>query len=228
MTEIAFTKVKLPFGWMGSMAPYPLTFMGKTWNTSESLFQALRFEDEKIREMIRKEPNPMECEFRVKAIVKELIKKNELHKRVAEPLSEKDLENMEFCVRLKTDQHPRLMEQLLQTLKLSIYKDVTSSGRKKADLFWGAIKKEDGTWEGETALGKIWMKIREEKIQELKTHTLKEIGAKFGLTEDPYKKLKNALAEGMTVAELSFENMRWYVRDHYDWSKPVKCYKIID
>ena len=56
---IAFTKVALPFGWLGNMAPYPVTYGGKAWRTTEALFQALRFEDESIREAIRQEKSPM-------------------------------------------------------------------------------------------------------------------------------------------------------------------------
>ena len=36
---IAFTKVALPFGWLGNMAPYPVTYGGKAWRTTEALFQ---------------------------------------------------------------------------------------------------------------------------------------------------------------------------------------------
>lgn len=161
MTEIAFTKVKLPFGWLGNMAPYPITYEGKTWRTTEALFQALRFEDEEIREMIRKEPSPMGCKFRVKAIVKELSEKGELYKRVIQPHSKEDLENMELCIRLKIEQHPALLKALLITTHLPIYEDVSYRGKSSSNLFWGAIKTPDG-WEGENALGKIWMKIREE------------------------------------------------------------------
>jgi hypothetical protein len=49
---IAFTKVRLPFGWLGNMNPFPLAHDGKVWPTAEHLFQALRFEDGSIREAI--------------------------------------------------------------------------------------------------------------------------------------------------------------------------------
>ena len=60
---IAFTKVALPFGWLGNMAPYPVTYGGEAWRTTEALFQALRFEDESIREAIRQEKSPMAVKF---------------------------------------------------------------------------------------------------------------------------------------------------------------------
>jgi predicted NAD-dependent protein-ADP-ribosyltransferase YbiA (DUF1768 family) len=45
---IGFTKVDLPYGWMGNMAAYPLKYENKVWLTSEALFQALRFDDIEI------------------------------------------------------------------------------------------------------------------------------------------------------------------------------------
>jgi predicted NAD-dependent protein-ADP-ribosyltransferase YbiA (DUF1768 family) len=49
---ITFTKVNLPFGWMGNMSPYPINYMDKTWRTTEALFQALRFNEEEIQEAL--------------------------------------------------------------------------------------------------------------------------------------------------------------------------------
>jgi predicted NAD-dependent protein-ADP-ribosyltransferase YbiA (DUF1768 family) len=226
MKEIAFTKVSLPYGWLGNMSPYPVTYDGKVWKTTEALFQALRFEDEEIREAIRKEPSPMGCKFRVKAIVKELTQKGELHKRTVEPLSKQDVENMEMCVRLKLQQHPNLLWPLIETVDIPIFEDVTSRGKKGTNLFWGAMKMEDGSWEGKNILGRIWMKIRKEEIQKFKKPAQSELNYKFGLSEDPYKVLKNANSEGYEILELSFDNMKWYVNESPNFSKPVACYKI--
>lgn len=165
LNEIAFTKVKLPYGWLGNMAPYPVTYAGKVWKTTEALFQALRFEDEDLRELIRKEPSPMGCKMKAKAIVRELTKAGELHKRTVEPLSAQDVQNMELCVRLKVGQHPALMRNLVTTAGHTIIEDATSRGRKANNLFWGAIRNANGTWEGQNILGKIWMKIREEEMR---------------------------------------------------------------
>ena len=52
MSVVTFTKVKLPNGWLGNMAPYPLEYEGVTYRTSEALFQALRFALGPIREVI--------------------------------------------------------------------------------------------------------------------------------------------------------------------------------
>ena len=42
MNEIWFTKVNLPYGWLGNMAPYPVLHDGCRWLTTEALFQAMR------------------------------------------------------------------------------------------------------------------------------------------------------------------------------------------
>ena len=163
---IAFTKVKLPYGWLGNMSPFPINYLGKTWKTTEALFQAMRFDDEDIQELIRRESSPMGCKMKVKSIVKRLVENDELDKRIVEPLSEKDLINMEICLRLKIEQHSFIKNALIETTGYDIYEDVTSRGRKGSNLFWGALKRTDGSWEGHNHLGKIWMKLRDELCQE--------------------------------------------------------------
>lgn len=56
---IAFTKVDLPYGWLGNMAPYPVAYEDLTYRTTEALFQALRFKDRAIRQQIHAEKSPM-------------------------------------------------------------------------------------------------------------------------------------------------------------------------
>jgi ribA/ribD-fused uncharacterized protein len=225
--EIRFTKVKLPYGWLGNMAPFAIDYDGKYWRTVEALFQALRFNDEEIREAIRKEPSPMGAKFKVKSIVKELTAAGQLHKRSVEPLSKQDVDNMEMCIRLKLEQHPSLRKELLNTVGKTIYEDTTARGRKGTNLFWGAIKKDDGTWEGQNVLGNLWMKVRDEIVESYKAFTLKEKSAKFSLSEDPYARFKEAYNLGYDIAVLSTEDMKWYIPNTVKWDKPVKCYKII-
>ena len=146
---IKFTKVSLPYGWLGNMAPFPVMYEGKKWLTIEALFQALRFEDEKIIEEIRLEKSPMGAKMKAK--------KNKLLS-VVDPMSEKDLENMRMCVKLKIEQHPKLMMQLLATNDQIIIEDI---GKRNGERhkFWGA-KEVNGVWEGENMMGKIWMELR--------------------------------------------------------------------
>jgi predicted NAD-dependent protein-ADP-ribosyltransferase YbiA (DUF1768 family) len=155
MSYISFTKVDLPYGWLGNMSPYPVEYCGKTWRTTEALFQALRFSDESIREIIRNEKSPMGAKLKAKSLMK-----LDPFKVCVTPLSEKDLDNMMMCLKLKLDQHPQLVKDLLKTGESKIYEDVTSRGKRGSNLFWGALK-ENGEWVGNNHLGKMWEKLRE-------------------------------------------------------------------
>lgn len=155
MSYISFTKVDLPYGWLGNMSPYPVNYDGKTWRTTEALFQALRFNDDSIKEAIRNEKSPMGAKLKAKS----LMKSNPSNVCVT-PLSEKDLDNMKMCLLLKLDQHPQLLKELLKTGDSKIYEDVTSRGRRGSNLFWGSLM-ENGSWVGENNLGKMWEEIRE-------------------------------------------------------------------
>lgn len=151
MQIIAFTKVKAPHGWLGNMAPFPIRHAGKTWRTAEALFQALRFDDEAIREEIRSKKSPMGAKF---------VAKRNKARMVVVPRSQEDLALVEMVLRLKLEQHPKLREMLLETGRAEIIEDATRRPRGSG-LFWGAAL-EDGQWVGENHLGKLWMKVREE------------------------------------------------------------------
>ncbi len=155
MEVVSFTKVSLPHGWLGNMSPYPINFNGKIWRTSEALFQALRFKDEDIQELIRAEKSPMGAKM--------VMKSNSAY-IILEKHGAKDLMNMKMCLKLKLAQHPSLVDDLIATGDLTIIEDVTKRGDVGGNLFWGAmqVENEDGFhWVGNNALGKLWMEIRE-------------------------------------------------------------------
>jgi ribA/ribD-fused uncharacterized protein len=149
--DISFTKVALPFGWLGNMSPFPVEYNGKVWRTTEALFQALRFEDEDIIEAIRLEKSPMGAKMKAKGNRSSMV---------VEQLSDKDIDNMIMCINLKLEQHPHLKDELLNTDGFVIVEDVTSRPRGSG-LFWGAAKTEAGNWDGRNILGKIWMDARD-------------------------------------------------------------------
>lgn len=149
---IAFTKVKLPFGWLGNMSSYPITYNNKVWRTNEALFQALRFSDPSLQEMIRLEKSPMGAKLKAKGMSILMT---------IEPLGLRDTLNMNLCINLKLEQHPELKKLLVEeTGNLPIYEDVTARGGKGNNLFWGAML-VDGVWVGQNTLGQIWMEKRE-------------------------------------------------------------------
>lgn len=147
---ITFTKVKLPYGWLGNMAPYPIQHLGKEWKTSEALFQALRFEDEEIREVIRLEKSPMGAKMKAKA---------HKSKMIVEPMSQQDVENMRMVVRLKFGQHAKLLKCLKATGTSELVEDIGNRNGAR-HLFWG-MKKVNGEWVGDNQMGKILMETRE-------------------------------------------------------------------
>jgi predicted NAD-dependent protein-ADP-ribosyltransferase YbiA (DUF1768 family) len=147
---IGFTKVALPFGWLGNMAPFPVVWEGVTWKTTEALFQALRFEDPEIREKIRQEKSPFSAK---------LVAKSHKDKMKIEPLSRKDVQNMILCVNLKLEQYPELREELNKTGEAVLFEDVSSRKTRGSSLFWGAYLQE-GQLTGKNILARIWMKVR--------------------------------------------------------------------
>lgn len=149
MDEIAFTKVALPYGWMGNMAPYPLLARNVIWKTSEALFQAARFSDPAVVERIRGCASPMAAKM--------MAKKN-IGLMTVNPRSPDDVDNMRDILKLKVAQHPELMKQLWETGDLTIVEDCTARANVSG-LFWGASK-GNGVWEGENTLGKLWMELR--------------------------------------------------------------------
>lgn len=148
--KIGFTKVALPYGWLGNMSPHPVEVDGKLWKTTEALFQALRFTDETIIEAIRAEKSPFSAKLVAKA--------NRAAMKIT-PCSEKDVENMRICLRLKVDQHPELILELKNTGDATLFEDVSSRGDRGSNLFWGA-KLINGELVGENTLGKLWMTMR--------------------------------------------------------------------
>lgn len=157
MEIIAFTKVKLPYGWLGNMAAYPIEYEGKEYRTTEALFQALRFVDyPDVQEKIREEKSPMSAKMVAKAHL------HLLENSAFQPRSSQDIANMDFCLREKLRQHPQLVPMLLETGDRPIVEDCTSRPNESG-LFWGAQYKDE-QWSGSNILGKLWMRLRKELI----------------------------------------------------------------
>ncbi len=149
--RIAFTRVKLPYGWLGNMAPFPVTWRGDSYRTNEALFQAMRFTDLSMREAIRAELSPMGAKMKAKG---------NADRMVIEPCGEQDCLNMLECLELKLHFHPELRRALTETGDAIITEDITARLNKGGNhRFWGAGL-QDGEWIGENMLGQLWMFIR--------------------------------------------------------------------
>ncbi len=151
--SIWFKKVAAPNGWMGNMAPYPITYNGQVWLTVEALFQAMRYNDQLIQEEIRQQKSPMSVKMKAKS--------HRAHHIIA-PMSPQDIANMEACVLLKFQQHPKLARLLMATGNHLIYED--ASNRKGVSaLFWGAHRDPKNPTipiKGQNMMGDILMKVR--------------------------------------------------------------------
>jgi hypothetical protein len=151
--SIWFKGVNEPNGWMGNMAPYPITYNGKVWLTVEALFQAMRYNDPLIQEEIRQQKSPMAAKMKAKR-----------HRAnyIIAPMSPQDIANMEACVLLKFQQHPKIARLLMATENHHIYED--ASGRNKVnDLFWGAHRDPRNPIvpiNGTNVMGDILMRVR--------------------------------------------------------------------
>jgi len=166
MEEIAFTKVKLPYGWLGNMAPYPIVYQKQVWKTSEALFQALRFADESASETSeRRAKIRAEIMLLGSPMAAKMAAKKNLSLMTITPRSPEDVNNMRRVLCIKLNQHIELVKRLLDTKDANIVEDCTAR-QNESGLFWGAAK-VDGKWTGQNMLGKLWMEIRYEMTREL-------------------------------------------------------------
>ena len=122
---------------------------GKVSRTAESLFQALRFDNPEIQEVIRLKTSSMSAK---------MAAKSHKAKMVIVPQSPEDLDIMMTVLRLKLLNNPELKIALLGTFSDTIIEDCTNRPGGSG-LFWGAALR-DGEWVGENHLGKLWMKLR--------------------------------------------------------------------
>lgn len=147
--EVLIRRVAEPYGGLGNMSPHPIVYRGDEYRTAEALFQCLRFDDEAIQTRIWEQSSPMAAK---------MIAKKHRDLMVVPPQSERDLENMQLVIGLKTDQHAEIERMLLETGDRAILEDCTKRA-SASGLFWGAARR-DSHWEGSNWLGRLWMDLR--------------------------------------------------------------------
>lgn len=121
---------------------YPLPVKdanGKLWQTTEALYQAMKFVEEDIREKIRLAPNP----------------KTAKNIAWANSISHPDWEEAKVDIMLriltmKAQQHKSIRDLLESTGD----RDIIEVSKK--DAFWGTGPNNDG----QNMLGKLWMRVR--------------------------------------------------------------------
>lgn len=143
MSTIFFMKTTEPFGEFSNFYISPFVFDNRVWKTSEHCYQAMKFENVKLQEMIRALPTAMAAAI--------------TGRNPAYPLRDMWDENKEvFMIRIlraKFSQHPQLKKILLSTNNNKIVE------RSYKDFYWG-----DGgpNGNGLNRLGYLLMCIREE------------------------------------------------------------------
>jgi protein gp37/predicted NAD-dependent protein-ADP-ribosyltransferase YbiA (DUF1768 family) len=162
-SPITFTAADLPYGWLGNMAGgYPIRFKDVDYRSTEGLFQCMRFPgDQEAQDSIRSATSPLWSKKRATP------RAGRLKMAICD---KDDLARMKVCLVLKLGQNPQLIAPLLGTGLETIIEDCAA---REDDIeidgtnyffgkpFWGAVN-AGAAWEGNNALGKVWMEIRDE------------------------------------------------------------------
>lgn len=130
---------------LNNFSAHAIEFRGELYPTAEHAYQAAKCTDPLGKEEIRKARSPL--------MAKKLA--NEKYRPARDPdWDSKKLGVVEEILRTKLAQHPEAQEALANSGDEEIVED------SPTDYFWGAGA--DGS--GQNMLGRIWMKIREERI----------------------------------------------------------------
>ena len=141
LQEIHFYHSSRSYGCFSNFSKHPIFLDGLIWSTTEHYYQSSKFEEKKVRDLIRLSPSP--------AAAKLLAKQNKQHQR--DNWSDQKEEFMMNALIAKFTQHPELLERLLSTGQNRIVERPTN------DSYWG----EDDFGNGLNRLGVLLMNIRD-------------------------------------------------------------------
>ena len=127
---------------LSNFSAFAIMWKGYFCLTSEHAYQTEKFEDEELKEAIRKTMSAHDS--------KKLL--HEHKDKYRKDWNEVKLGIMKEILREKVKQHPYIMKKLLESGKRELVED---SWR---DDFWGWGPNKDGA----NHLGKLWMEVREE------------------------------------------------------------------
>lgn len=130
---------------LDNFSSFKVEWNGYMYSTLEEAFQTARFigSDE---ELVQKIKNSHSAHKAQKIAYQNLDKQRKDWEKV-------ELEIMEELLRLKVEQNPYVLKKLLETKDYYIVED------SPKDAYWGWGENRDGL----NNLGKLWMKIRNEK-----------------------------------------------------------------
>ncbi|MDB5194736.1 MAG: hypothetical protein JWN50_750 [Parcubacteria group bacterium] len=125
-----------------NFSAFAFWWKGILWPTSEHAYQAEKFSDPLVREMIRLALSPYDAK-RMSRMHSEFVRIDWHDVKLAV---------MEEIIRAKLAQHPYILKKLLATGDREIVEDSPHDG------FWGRGREHAG----KNHMGRIWMKLRSE------------------------------------------------------------------
>jgi ribA/ribD-fused uncharacterized protein len=129
---------------LNNFSAHAIEFRGKLYPTSEHAYQAAKCTDSQGQEAIRNARSPLQAK----------VLASETYRAAKDPSwGSKKVAVLEEILRAKLAQHPEAQEALRKSGHEYIVED------SPTDYFWG----EGADGSGQNMLGKLWMKIRDEK-----------------------------------------------------------------
>jgi N-glycosidase YbiA len=127
---------------LSNFSSFKVQWRGIDWMTSEHAYQAAKFDDPEIVDLIKNAPSAHDAKKIAEAHVnKEIGNWSEMRVGV-----------MEEILRAKLAQHPYIQRKLRESGQREIVEN------SPTDSFWG----RGPDWKGQNWLGKLWMKLRGE------------------------------------------------------------------
>lgn len=142
--EMAIKSFSGQYRFLSNFYPAKIVAQGKTWPSTEHLFQASKSTDPRDWERIRSLLTPSQA------------KRAGRNLKLRPEWDQKKIQFMYKIVKMKFDQHPPLKKLLLATGKEELIE-----GNNWGDTFWGQVNGQ-----GQNMLGRILMKIRAEYKEE--------------------------------------------------------------
>lgn len=142
MTErIEFYRAGDDYGEFSNFSPHPIELDGEVWPTTEHYFQAMKFDDPKLRKRIRTAAGPGEA-----------ARKGRRFPDLRDDWEDVKEEVMMNALRAKFTQHDKCRRILLGT------GDAELVEHTKNDVYWA----DGGDGSGKNRLGVLLMRLREE------------------------------------------------------------------
>ena len=152
---VAIRKMKDEWGLFCNFAPTPLVVDGVTFESSEELFQLMKFKDEDVIRRIR-----AGITMGGKACHQIKMTAKSYEKAYRRPdWGQMILDAMKFCLMLKYEQCPEFCDLLQKSAGKYIVEDQTSMPKKNPDA-WG-VKADGNNYVGPNILGRLLMELRD-------------------------------------------------------------------